>query len=296
MAGSSSGTVKQVDDPSAGVGTILKAALPLIPGVNQVPGIKKSGGDIPDLTLRSEGVTVEADHVEAYADLCGFEPSERLPLTYLHMLAFPLHMGILTDSSFPYPAVGTVHLENRITRRHHVARGAKVDVEVTATNKRPAAKGTIFDMVATVTSEGETVWESTSTYLRVGKRNEDGEKGTEFDEVPKGPITWKLDADLGRRYASVSGDYNPIHLYPITAKALGFPRQIAHGMWTKARCVAALENRIPEAATVAVAWKKPVLLPAKVDFGSARAEGGYDFALTRPKDGAPHLQGSVREA
>ena len=59
----------------------------------------------------------------------------------------------------------------------------------------------------------------------------------------------------------MSGDHNPIHLYPITAKALGFPRQIAHGMWTMARCVAALENRLPDAVRVDVAFKKPVLLP-----------------------------------
>ena len=41
----------------------------------------------------------------------------------------------------------------------------------------------------------------------------------------------------------MSGDHNPIHLHPLTAKALGYPRQLAHGMWSLARCVAALENR-----------------------------------------------------
>ena len=48
----------------------------------------------------------------------------------------------------------------------------------------------------------------------------------------------------------MSGDHNPIHLYPLTAKALGFRRQIAHGMWSLARCVAAVENRLPDAVTV----------------------------------------------
>ena len=79
--------------------------------------------------------------------------------------------------------------------------------------------------------------------------------------MPPGPTTWKLPGDLGRRYAAVSGDHNPIHLYGLTAKAFGFPRQIAHGMWSKARCLAALDGRLPDAVTVEVAFK-PILSPA----------------------------------
>jgi acyl dehydratase len=89
----------------------------------------------------------------------------------------------------------------------------------------------------------------------------------------------------------VSGDHNPIHLYPLTAKALGFPRQIAHGMWSKARCIAALENRLPDAVRVDVAFKKPIILPGKVAFGSTPTNDGYAFSLSNPKTGAPHLAG-----
>ncbi len=114
--------------------------------------------------------------------------------------------------------------------------------------------------------------------------------------MPPSGITWRLPGDLGRQYAAVSGDRNPIHLYPITAKALGFRRQIAHGMWSAARCVAALENRLPEAVTVDVAFKKPIFLPGTVAFGSRRLDGpandnGFEFSLSAPKSGAPHLQG-----
>ena len=107
---------------------------------------------------------------------------------------------------------------------------------------------------------------------------------------------WSLPGDLGRRYAAVSGDHNPIHLYPLTAKALGFPRQIAHGMWTKARSIAALENRLPDAVRVDVAFKRPVILPGKVAFGSTPIDDGYAFSLTSPSSGAPHLQGQSRRS
>ena len=75
---------------------------------------------------------------------------------------------------------------------------------------------------------------------------------------------WRLGGDLGRRYAAVSGDRNPIHLHALTAKPFGFPRAIAHGMWTKARCLAALEGRLPDAFSVDVRFRKPILLPGRV--------------------------------
>jgi acyl dehydratase len=92
----------------------------------------------------------------------------------------------------------------------------------------------------------------------------------------------------------VSGDHNPIHLYPLTAKVLGFPRQIAHGMWSLARCVAALENRLPDSVTVEAAFKKPILLPGTVAFGQNATDDGIAFALTSPSTGAPHVVGRTR--
>lgn len=275
-----------------GVSGMLKAALPTIPGVNQLPGVRKTGRDLPDLTVRRENVTLERDHVSAYATVCGFPEKDVVPVPYLHMVAFPLHMAIMSDQSFPFPAIGTVHLENSISHHRPVAVGETVTATAQARNLRTHAKGRVFDMNVTIETDGETVWESTSTYLRLGKGDkQNGERGIDFADVPSGGVTWKLGADLGRRYASVSGDSNPIHLHPLTAKAFGFPRHIAHGMWTKARAIAAIENRIPDAVRVDVGFKKPVFLPSSVGFGMQPVETGIDFAVNNPKTGAPHLQG-----
>jgi hypothetical protein len=284
--------------PSA-LPTMLKAALPALPGVNLIPGIRKTGGDLPDLRLTRPGIVVDKAHVAAYAGVCGFAPSQALPLTYPHMLAFPLHMGIMTDGSFPYPAIGTVHLRNAITQHRSIAPSEVLDVSAIANNLRGHAKGTAFDLVTTVTADDETVWESTSTYLRIGKGDQDApSEVAPFDVVPSNGVEWRLAGNLGRRYAAVSGDHNPIHLYPLTAKAFGFPRQIAHGMWSKARCIAAIANRLPEEVTVEVEFKKPILLPGTVAFGSRvvddGAHKGLDFSLTNPKNSAPHLVGRSR--
>lgn len=286
---------RTLDSAPATLPLMLKAALPVLPGVNMVPGVAKKGSTLPDLALQRKGVRIDPDHVAAYAEVCGFEPSQELPLTYLHMLSFPLQMAVMTDSAFPFPAIGMVHVANRIHRIKEVPAGQAVDVTVEPVNLRPHPKGRVFDFVTTIAADGEKVWESTSSYLRMGKGDKDAAEAREpMEVVPGTGIEWKLGANLGRRYAAVSGDRNPIHLYPLTAKALGFKQQIAHGMWSKARCVAAIQSRLPEDVTVEVEFKKPIFLPGKVAFGSKIVPQGIDFSLTSPKNGAPHLVGRSR--
>jgi acyl dehydratase len=274
---------------------MLKAALPAVPGLNQLPGIKKTGGALPDLTLERTEVLVERSAVDRYAEVCGFPIKDVAPVPYLHMLAFPLHMQLMTDAAFPFPAIGSVHLENSITQHRPVAIGETVSLSLKADNLRASTKGRAWDMNVVGKVGDEVVWESVSTYLRVGKGDPadraKGDPGTSFTAVEaKGPV-WSVPENIGRTYGAVSGDRNPIHLYPLTAKALGFPRHIAHGMWSKARCIAALENRLPDKVRVDVGFKKPIFLPGKARFGAEANAAGWDFTLVNPKSGAPHLLG-----
>lgn len=288
-------TQRTLSSAPSSLPTMLKAVLPILPGASLIPGVGKKGGPLPDLVLTRPGVAVDPAHVASYAAVCGFEHSQTLPLTYPHMLAFGLHMGIMTDASFPYPAIGTVHLSNAIHQHRPIQPGELLDVTARAVRLRPHAKGKVFDLTTTVTSGEATVWESTSTYLRIGKGDADAPAEHEpYDVVPGAGIEWKLPENLGRKYAAVSGDHNPIHLYPLTAKAFGFKRQIAHGMWSKARCVAAIANRLPDDVTVEVDFKKPIFLPGSVSFGEHTVDGGIDFSLTSPSSGAPHVVGRTR--
>ena len=275
---------------------MVKAALPVVPGVNLLPGVRKRGGDLPDATLVRHDVAVDREHVAAYAAVCGFPRKDTLPLPYPHLLAFGLQIEIMTSAAFPFPAIGTVHLENSLTQHRPIGLDEQLQVTVSPANLRPHAKGRVFDMLTKVHARGELVWEETSTYLRRGSGDDEAPPGAAFPDAPPQGITWRLPGDLGRRYAGVSGDRNPIHLYPVTAKAFGFPRQIAHGMWSMACCVAALENRLPDAVTVAVAFKRPILLPGTVAFGARPTDDGWAFSLSSPKSGAPHLAGATSPA
>jgi acyl dehydratase len=290
-------TTRELTGEPAPLPLLLKAALPVLPGVSLLPGVKKSGSTLPQLTMTRHDVPIDREHVAAYSAVCGFGIKETVPLTYPHMLAFGLHMAIMTDGEFPFPAVGTVHLENSITQHRPVAASESLQVTARPQDLRNHAKGTVFDIVTEVHSAGELVWEETSTFLRRGKSDEAAaDTGMQLETVPGSGIEWRLHTNLGRRYAAVSGDHNPIHLHTLTAKAFGFSRHIAHGMWSKARCVAMLEPRLPDAVRVDVAFKKPIHLPGTVAFGSRQLPGkgkrdDWAFSLTSPKSGAPHLLG-----
>jgi acyl dehydratase len=276
------------------IGTLVRSALPAIPVVNLLPGIRKSGAsELTGLDRHRPPLEIRREHVAAYARVCGFPDKDTVPVTYPHILGFGLQLDVMADPAFPFPAIGSVHLANTITTHRPIAIGETVEVSVRAEHLKPHAKGRSVEFVSEVTSQGELVWEGRSTYLRFGKGSPEAPAGPVFDDVEPSGATWRLDGDIGRRYAAVSGDRNPIHLYPLTARAFGFKRQIAHGMWSAARCLAAIENRLPDAATIDVLFRKPVFLPGTVAFGCRQTDTGHVFSMTSPTSGTPHVQGRV---
>jgi hypothetical protein len=63
-------------------------------------------------------------------------------------------------------------------------------------------------------------------------------------------------------------------------------------MWTKSRCLAALAP-LPDSFTVETRFRKPILLPGKVEFGDERAGEETRFVVRSGK-GSVHLDGSLR--
>ena len=273
-----------------------RATAPLIPGASLLPFVPGRAKDVPDMELVLPDVGVDRERLAAYARVCGFALRATLPATYPHMLAFPLHMALMTDGSFPFGAVGLVHVENSLTQHRPIGVAETLELRVRATPLQSHPAGRTFALVSEARVGDELVWEETSTMLRRGGGS--GERGprSELPELPAA-TSWKLPGDLGRRYAAVSGDRNPIHMSPLSAKLFGFPRTIAHGMWSAARCLAALEPRLPDAFTQEVRFRKPILLPATVAFGSATDAGGTThFSLRDARKGTPHLDGTTTGA
>jgi acyl dehydratase len=275
-----------------------RAGAAMIPGASKLPfvGGTKRGGEVPGTALVLESVSIDRERLSAYDRVCGFPLRDQLPATYPHILAFPLHLQLMTDPVFPFPALGLVHIANRIVQHRRVLATETLRVRVWATALEPHPRGTQFGIRSEARVADELVWEEDSTLLKRGEGSGDGGRDGSREQAPAElPVTatWRLAGDLGRRYGAVSGDLNPIHIHPLSAKLFGFPTAIAHGMWTKARCLARLDPRLPERFAVDVSFRKPILLPASVTFGE-RADGErLLFSVRGAGKGTPHLDGAV---
>ena len=318
-----------IESPPRLPGLLLRAGASAIPGAPRLPAGGDVHGDPFDTTLVLAARAPERDPLARYDRVCGFDVSDALPLTYPHVLAFGLQMTLLTHPAFPLPAAGLVHIANRIERRRRIDAREVLELRVSLEPVEPHPRGASFTMHTEVRSGDETVWVEWSTMLHRGKSRPGptAPPGPPLTAelhpgatAPPGPplaaelpadAVWRLAGDLGRRYASVSGDHNPIHLHALGAKVFGFPRPLAHGMWVKARCLAALGPELRGAVTVEVAFRRPLLLPAVVSFAEARTGAGADanadadagegegaiaFGVRDAADGTPHLDGIARQS
>jgi len=295
-------TTRTLDSSPSILPLYARTAAPLIPGASRLPFVPGRGKDMPDLELSLAGVRPDSDAVAAYSRVCGFTLRDQLPPAYPHVLAFPLHMAVMADGSFPFGAIGLVHIENQIVQHRPIGLGEELKLVVRPTPLQSHKRGQTFSLVTEARVGNEAIWKSTSTMLH-RQKPADGPQSEQIGrseahrrEEPElsASAEWRLDGGLGRRYAAVSGDRNPIHMHSLTAKPLGFPSAIAHGMWIKARCLAALEGRLPDAFAAEVHFRKPIRLPGKVEFLSDAGNEEIHFAVRGAKRHTPHLQGRIQ--
>lgn len=258
------------------------------------------GGEVPDLEVVRRDVLVEPEALAEYDRVCGFTLRDTLPSTYIHVLTFPLQVVLFADRAYPYPLAGSVHVANSLTQHRPVGIQEPLRLTVHAEQAQPHKRGATVEVVSAAYVGDELVWDGRSTYLYRGQKVEsdnDG-RGGEPPVLPEpfdGPgARWRLPSDLGRQYAGVSGDVNPIHMNRWTAKAMGFPRTIVHGMWSAARMLATVENRLPDAYVLDIGFRKPVLLPSTVRCVSRAAADGWDLTLRADRKDVVHAVAAVR--
>lgn len=244
-------------------------------------------------------VTLSASDIAAYARVCGFRADHGVPLLYPQMLTFPLAMAYFASAHCPWPALGTVHLANRVRQHAALQAGDVLRVEMRPGALQAHEKGQIFSLEFQIFKGVQLVWEATQTLLRIGVPQPAGQPYTSAlhnDQPLSLQTDWMSDGGIGRRYGRISGDMNPIHLSALTAKLFGFRRAIAHGMWTQARALAAmLPPHALAQAEVMVEFKTPLFLPARATLWSTRAVDGplahnALFEVRNAKGDKPHLR------
>ncbi|WLP88940.1 MaoC/PaaZ C-terminal domain-containing protein [Gordonia sp. NB41Y] len=288
-----------LDGPPSTVEVYGKAVAAMLPVIGK-SGPVRPDTPLPDTRYRLENVRVDADALLAYTRATGQRFGATLPITYPFVLQFPLAMKIMTDDDFPFGAVGSVHLENTVHRLRPIGVDEPLTIETHAENLREHRKGMLVDMISEFTVGSELVTRQVATFLTQQRTSlSDAPRGPQPREQAPPPPDSVLAVDLHRirEYAAASGDRNPIHMGDLPAKAFGFPKAIAHGMWSAAAAVANVEAQLPGNVVYTTRWGKPILLPAKVNVYTHRTggPGGFDISILNRRKGYPHLTATTRE-
>ncbi len=258
---------------------------------------KKGKGNLPDISIRLDKTTLHPDALKKYNKVCGFDHTIIIPATYLHAYIFPMHTQLLSQPEVPFPLPGLIHFANSIKQHRPLYIGEEFSVLCKFGNLVAHDKGQAFEVESYIESNGKRVWEDVSVYLYKGK-----EGIGEVLEWPQPQLnvncikeSWSLYQNLGFEFAMASGDFNPIHLHPLTAKVFGFERHIIHGMWSAGKILSQLEKRMPQSFEFTTSFKVPIYLPASVIFRHEKTDEGFDFDIVDHTQEKPHLKGSINK-
>lgn len=259
-----------------------------------------------DTAARIEAVlerfTVDHRHLARYRKVCGDRDSAQLPITYPHVIATPVHLAMIACEAFPVSLLGVVHTRNRIVQQRPLHVDDAGEIHAWLEGHRDTARGQELDLQTQVRVGGEIVWSETSTFLARRRDRSKGPRarapGLPHLEVPPRQdvttSTFVVAPGVGRQYARVSGDFNPIHIADIAARFFGFKRAIAHGMWSLARCVAEIGGPVfSQPCTLDVAFKRPIAFCAHIVLESWMADRRVGFSLRDSQANRGHLLGSV---
>jgi hypothetical protein len=257
------------------------------------PPSMPEGRETPRLEGRLAPHAIDADRLVRYRAVCGFDSSGTVPITFPHVLAAGLQMRMLTEPAFPVRLAGLIHVSHVIRQPRPIPSDALPGIHCWLEGSRATEAGEAFCLNATAELDGEVCWEEETHFIARAARRGRGTPSRPVVVAEEAAARWEAGADIGRRYARVSGDYNPIHLWPWSARLFGFPGAIAHGMWSLARCAAALEPRTAGPCVLEVRFLRPLVLPATVELRRAEETSAATFQLIGPGDGTVYLAGSV---
>lgn len=256
--------------------------------------------ELPNIDAVIYGHIPVKKNVKEYARICGFDDQrDTLPITYPHIVGFKLHLELMLHRTFPLGIMGMVHITNKVTQHRAIKLDEMLDVRAFFSGSNRTHKGLEVSIRTEVRVGMELVWEGSSTYLaRLPSRGIEKPKtvkavsgNVEFTESE----TWNLPSNLGLKYGPISGDPNPIHWGVIAAKAFGFKRHLAHGMWTKGRTAASVHNLLEsDAAELYVEFKRPIFLPANVELHTRKSDDSVDFEVAATRNDDIHMTGYIR--
>ena len=257
--------------PALSAGTLLRALF-------KQPALRAPAAPVATV-YRLPGV--DLDQVARYRAAFGMGGAG-MPLTYYYLLAQRAHLATLLGTALPFRLVGAIHVDNLLRAGVQPLAGRPLVLATTLRIGPPAANGALHAALDTEASqEGNMVFGCRSTYLVArGRRSDEPRAPAAQEHAPAALAGWQLSAASGRAYAALSGDWNPIHLWPWSARLMGLKAPIIHGMHTLGRACAELERAGGRPlALLDGRFRAPVPLGSAVALAADLEQGRYTVAV-----------------
>ncbi|MBM4276738.1 MAG: SDR family NAD(P)-dependent oxidoreductase [Deltaproteobacteria bacterium] len=299
-------------DQGPGTAAIYLRSLLRMPGRPQGVLTSECEHTLAPIEVSQSGVRISATHLTKFRDVCE-SPKNGLavPPAYPECLFLGPMAEIVLSKTFPFSPFGLIHTQQRIMLLRAINPDETLDLSCRLAEIRETIRGFEIDFAFRVDVAGKEVWNGTATVL---SRNKQVRSGRGTGRTKTAPIAWiqneepfqsiriHVPENTGRRYAAASGDWNPHHLYAMTARLLGYRRPIAHGMWTFARVLAAIEAQRPFTLPIEVnaSFKRPIFMPAEIEIRllyeqvSGSNSHSVRFEARDPHSGEPHMIGSMQ--
>jgi acyl dehydratase len=263
------------------------------------------GQIVPRLEASVEAAPIRRSHLARYRQVCGFGDDGRLPITYPHVLAMPLHVALLTHRQFIVRLMGLIHIANEIHQVRAFSADDSLRLRSWIEGHRDSDRGHEFELFTEAEDRKGTAWHEKSTLLARrpvgggGRSARSARQALRYEKPAETDVPVMTDIEVprsvGRRYGWLSGDLNPIHLGDRGARLFGFDRAVAHGMWSMARTLAALGTEaLAPPVRVHVDFKFPLFLPNIGHLEHWPRDGRRVFVLKDAENERPHLAGSAQ--
>lgn len=234
-----------------------------------------------------ESAAVDLAHAARYRAIID-DRGTQLPLAYFYLLAQRAQLALMLDRRFPHAIPGLIHTANEMRFLDTPQAGKRFEILVSVLPRHEAANSGRIVFTVAIAQFGQDIVRCISEYQT--RRADSGKRtNKEASAEPPAPLpasSWEFDAALFRRYARLAGDFNPIHLSSLAARAFGFRAAIAHGMYAVGRSAATIERHTGQPViAMSARFKRPIFLPGQVHFAFAASTAGAGNYSVWPAEG-----------
>lgn len=252
-----------------------------------------------DKPLQFGPISPESNHVKAFilatrGSIQSYQSSDGLllPPTYAATWGMRLFSRLLAESGLRLPLARVLHVGNAVSFKAwpHADQELQVTarlLSVDVTDKRSIVVG---EMVHSDKDNNEMFTVTMTMFFPGSGKKTKGPKSPRppAPRVPFGATCigrFRPTLPAIRNYSAVSGDFNPVHMSHLAAKASGFPRAFIHGYASKAYAANMIIQELlggcpTELQSIDVQFKKPIFTGSDV--------GVYVSPLFDPEK--PHSQ------